>query len=54
MRQATSSEMQGGPSSARSERCSRDPEFWAWADAKYLERWGVPQPLPEAQKEAGE
>jgi hypothetical protein len=26
-----------------------DPEFRAWADAKYLDRWGVPRPHPEPE-----
>lgn len=25
----------------------RDPEFRAWADVKYLERWGTPRPQAE-------
>jgi hypothetical protein len=36
------------------EMLERDPEFRAWADAKYLERWGIPRPHPEAEMEAGE
>jgi hypothetical protein len=30
-----------------------DPEYRAWADAKYLERWGHQRPDPEAEAEAG-
>ena len=31
----------------------RDPEFAAWADQRYLERWGVPRPHPPGPDAAG-
>ena len=36
------------------ETLERDPEWRAWADAKHLERWGVPRPRRELDIEAGQ
>ncbi|HVT67209.1 MAG TPA: hypothetical protein VHF26_05635 [Trebonia sp.] len=33
-------------------RLEADPEFAAWADRKYLERWGVPRPGAQSEAEA--
>lgn len=31
-----------------------DPEFRAWADHRYAERWGTPRPTREPDIEAGQ